>query len=408
MSSAERVLVNESTVPDPGNAGVGKIFYFPPPMEVFFMGNEEKRTNPIVDFFRKNMWVLTVIFAVCAILITFLPVLKYEIRETVYDSATGDRLFKTDYTYRMNLISYFSTGFTYNFSFFITIGMVAIGGILAFVGKFKKELTTISGIFFLLALCFFILSKEFFSAEGNNIMDNAKIVGTVYDEATQTFDASFHGAYLSWGSAFAITFCALAFSTTNFGTIRHTTKEIAEEGVLISLAFVLNFIKIPVGVSGGSINFQMLPLMIIALRHGPAHGLIAGGIVYGLLTCLTDGYGFVCYPFDYLIGFGSVAVMGLFNKLIFGKGQKRYNFLGLLFIFVGGVLSTLVRYVGSNLSSIVVYGLTLKEALIYNSIYIPLSGLISIVAIMVLYQPLIMINKRFPARYNHEQEEATQ
>ena len=210
MSSAERVLVNESTVPDPGNAGVGKIFYFPPPMEVFFMGNEEKRTNPIVDFFRKNMWVLTVIFAVCAILITFLPVLKYEIRETVYDSATGDRLFKTDYTYRMNLISYFSTGFTYNFSFFITIGMVAIGGILAFVGKFKKELTTISGIFFLLALCFFILSKEFFSAEGNNIMDNAKIVGTVYDEATQTFDASFHGAYLSWGSAFAITFCALA------------------------------------------------------------------------------------------------------------------------------------------------------------------------------------------------------
>ena len=377
-------------------------------MEVFFMENDEKFITRVVKFFKQNMWVLTVFFAFLAIIFTLLPVLKYEIREAVYDIASGDRVSKTDYVYQMNLISYFNSRFAYNFSFFITLGLAVVGAVLAFVGKYKKELTAISGIIFLLALCFFILSKEFFSADGNNVMDNAKVVGTTYDEATQTFDASFHGASLSWGAALGITFCALAFATTNFGTIRHTTKEIAEEGVLISLAFVLNFIKIPVGISGGSINFQMLPLMIIALRHGPAHGLIAGGIVYGLLTCLTDGYGFVCYPFDYLIGFGSVAVMGLFNKFIFSKEQKSYNFLGLLFIFVGGLLSTLVRYVGSNLSSIVVYGLTLKEALIYNSIYIPLSGLISVIAIMVLYKPIIQINNRFPARYFQEEEKVEQ
>ena len=83
-----------------------------------------------------------------------------------------------------------------------------------------------------------------------------------------------------------------------------TIRDIAEDGILIAAAFGLNFIKIPVGPTGGSINLQMLPLMIIALRRGPFHGLVSGGIVYGLLTCLTDGYGFACYPFDYLIGRG--------------------------------------------------------------------------------------------------------
>ena len=119
--------------------------------------------------------------------------------------------------------------------------------------------------------------------------------------------------------------------------------EIAENGILIAMAFGLNFIKIPVGATGGSINFQMLPLMIIALRRGPASGLICGGILFGLLTCLTDGYGFACYPFDYLIGFGSVAVMGFFRPFIFGQNQKGYNFKGEAFLLLAGVLSTFIR-----------------------------------------------------------------
>ena len=188
------------------------------------MENDEKFITRVLKFFKQNMWVLTVFFAFLAIIFTLLPVLKYEIREAVYDIASGDRVSKTDYVYQMNLISYFNSRFAYNFSFFITLGLAVVGAVLAFVGKYKKELTAISGIIFLLALCFFILSKEFFSADGNNVMDNAKVVGTTYDEATQTFDASFHGASLSWGAALGITFCALAFSTTNFGTIRNTTK----------------------------------------------------------------------------------------------------------------------------------------------------------------------------------------
>jgi thiamine transporter len=354
-------------------------------------------------FLKKYAWIFAIFSALLAIVLTFLPVLTYEIRESIYDLISGERISKTDYTYTVNLIDYFTKGFKLNFTFYITLGFLIVGIALTFASKFKKELLTAGSIFYLLVMCMFVLAKEFFQAEENAVMDYAKVVGD-YDPVTQSMDASLHGVNLSWGSALGIVFSNIAFAFTMVNNTKRTVRDIVEEGVLISLAFVLNFIKIPVGATGGSVNFQMLPLMIIALRHGPQHGFIAGGIIYGLLTCLTDGYGFACYPFDYLIGFGSVAVMGFFRTFIFSKEQQTYNLKGLLFIFLAGLLATLVRYIGSNVSSIVVYGLDFKAALIYNSFYIPLSGLISIVALMAMYGPLIKVNKSYPVKKEEVEE----
>ena len=354
----------------------------------------------VADFFRKYAWIFAIGSAILAIVLMLLPVLNYEIREEIYDLTTGKRISKTDYVYNINLISYFTTSFKLNYTMFITLGLIVIGIGFTVASKFKKEMITAGGIFFLLSMCMIILSKEFFKAEENAVMEYAKIVG---DQNQEGFSASLHDVTLSWGSALGIAFTNIAFAFTMVTNKQHTVREIVEEGVLISLAFVLNFIKIPVGPTGGSINFQMLPLMIIALRHGPQHGFIAGGIVYGLLTCLTDGYGFACYPFDYLIGFGSVAVMGFFRKFIFSKEQNTYNVKGLIFIFVAGLLATVVRYIGSNVSSIVVYGYTLKAALNYNAFYIPLSGLISTIAFMAIYGPLIKINKNYPVSIDQEE-----
>ena len=348
----------------------------------------------IADFVKKYAWAFAIGSAVLAILFMLLPVLNYEIRETIYNAA-GERIEKNDYVYNVNLISYFTTGFKTNYTMYITLGLIGAGIAFSAISNIKKELLAAGGLFFLLSMCMIILSKEFFRSDENAVMDYAKIVG---DTTNPNFSASLHDVTLSWGSALGIAFCNIAFAFTMANNRQRTVREIVEEGVLISLAFVLNFIKIPIGPTGGSINFQVLPLMIIALRHGPEHGFIAGGIIYGLLTCLTDGYGFACYPFDYLIGFGSVAVMGFFRKLIFSKEQTGYNFKGLLFIFIAGTLATFVRYVGSNVSSIVVYNYTLKAALAYNAFYIPLSGLVSTVAFMVLYAPLIKINKNYPVR----------
>ena len=350
------------------------------------------------DFVKKYAWALAIGAAVLAIAFLFLPILKYEIRESVYDIETNERVFKTDYTYGANLIWYIKSGHKLNYTMLITLGLILIGIIFIITSKFNKDLMTIGGIIFLLAVCMFVLSKEFFNGDPETIENNTKIVGCVYDEATQYFYSSLHDVQFSWGATLGVAFCTIAFAFTTLSNQSATTKQIAEEGVLLALAFVLNLVKIPIGATGGSINFQMLPLMIIALRHGPAHGFIAGGIVYGLLTCLTDGYGFACYPFDYLIGFGSVALMGLFRKQVFGEDQEGYNLKGLIFIFIGGMLSTFVRYIGSNVSSIVVYEYTLEAALAYNAFYIPLSGLIATVAFMALYAPLIRINKLYPVK----------
>ena len=90
--------------------------------------------------------------------------------------------------------------------------------------------------------------------------------------------------------------------------------------LLVFVIKVLHFLHLTS--LGGSINLQMLPLMIIALRRGPVTGFVCGGIIYGLFSILADGYPFATYPFDYVIGFGSVGIMGLFNSLIFPKEEK--------------------------------------------------------------------------------------
>lgn len=187
---------------------------------------------------------------------------------------------------------------------------------------------------------------------------------------------------------------ALSIASKN---VTISVVDLTEMGILISMAIVLNFVKfIQLGESGGSVNFQMLPLMILALRKGPLKGFIGAGIAYGLITCLTDGYGIATFPFDYLIGMGSVCILGFFQGLIFGENQKTYNFKGILFIIIGGLLATTLRFIGSSASSMIIYGYDIVPAMVYNVLYVFISGAISIAALIGLYGPFFKINERFP------------
>ncbi len=211
---------------------------------------------------------------------------------------------------------------------------------------------------------------------------------------------NFHDASLGWASAVSMLAAMLAvFATIGAsGYARsRSVKTIAEDGVLIAAAFVLNFVRIPIAPTAGSINLQMLPLFVIALRRGPLDGFVAGGIVYGLLTCLTDGYGLATYPFDYLVGFGSVAVLGFFRKFIFSEKQVTYNVKGVVFLVIGVALSTFVRFVGSCTSSMVLYGYDLQAAMIYNYVYVFLSGALALAVLIALYGPLAHVNRLFPS-----------
>ncbi len=177
--------------------------------------------------------------------------------------------------------------------------------------------------------------------------------------------------------------------------------DISEMAVLVALALVLDKIKIPVGETGGSINLSALPLMIYSYRRGAWKGLIASSLVFGLISNIFDGYGIITYPFDYLIAFSGYSLIGLYVvlfKKLMSKDDKHYLIYLNVSIILGGVSAFLTRMIGSSISSILLYGLDLKGALIYNIAYIPLSVASSTLGLCLLSYPLSYINKKFPVK----------
>ena len=344
------------------------------------------------NFFKENLaYILALVFNLTAIGFLFAPLLTY-VRKV-----EGTKIY-----YDINIINFFDKHITrpwlaYVFIILISISLIAL--IFSFVFKNKKKVKDVFDTILLVNLgitfAFCFINKELFNfyAGEYGIID------------------SYHSASIDWGTAvilFLIGFEFLpAISLSSFSN--QSVKAIAENGMLISAAFVLSFVKFPSGASGGSINFQMLPLMIIALRRGPLNGFICGGIIYGLLTCISDGYGFATYPFDYLIGFGSVAILGFFRKIILPKEDEEYSFLKAeIFLFVGALLATFLRFVGGTASSMVIYDYKLVPAMAYNAIYISVSGLLGYIVIAIMLSTLIHINHRFPVEPKVVEEQSAQ
>lgn len=324
---------------------------------------------------------LPLIFSIIAIAFLFGTILTYKIK---YVPDGAEEAIKESFSF--NLINAFDASLTPSWTIIVILVLLGLGGLIPLLTLIKNEkakeyLAVISTFSFLFAICLLVAYKELF----------------VY--FAQDLITHFYSADIGYGVALAIlfsvcgAFAALLTSNKQYGD---NVQGIVEDAVLIALAFVLNFVKLPISAGPGSINFQMLPLFLIALRRGPLHGLIAGGVVYGFLTCMTDGYGFQTYPFDYLIGFGSVAFLGFFKNFIMNKNMN--FFLRELVLFGACLGSTFIRFIGSSVSSMVFYGLSFPDALIYNIIYIPVSGLIAAVVIMAALYPITIINNRFPVK----------
>ena len=145
-------------------------------------------------------------------------------------------------------------------------------------------------------------------------------------------------------------------------------RDITEIGILCALAIILDtFVKVPVGENGGSINIAMVPLFLIALHKGWFKGLIAGGIVFGLLSCLIDGYGFVTYPLDYLVAYGGVAVVGVMRNLII---KEKIDGKSYLFYILAILVAFVIRLIGATIDGIILWETPFVDSLIYNLTYL--------------------------------------
>lgn len=179
-----------------------------------------------------------------------------------------------------------------------------------------------------------------------------------------------------------------------FAKVTFTAREMMEIAILVGLAVILDFIKVFQNPGGGSINLSMLPLFLIALRYNFTKSFIASGIIYGFIAVIKDGYGFATYPFDYLIGYGLIAIVSLFRHLVFNN--KLHIALRFTILIGAFILAGFGRLVGSTLSSMVLYSYSLQAALVYNLAYIPASTGLALVVTLALYPALVTINKRFP------------
>lgn len=210
-----------------------------------------------------------------------------------------------------------------------------------------------------------------------------------------------YGIYLG-----AMVLIALIALRRVFSNIHFSIYEITEIAILCALSLVLDKIKIPLGATGGSINASCVPLVLIAIRHGPLKGLLASSVVFGFLSCLLDGYGLNTYPFDYLIAFSGYASTGLFtylfNRFVVNKNKENkegneFAFL-LVSIVLGSIISFVTRMVGHSLSSIIFYNYDIKAAIIYNIAYVSFSVFGSMVILLVLAKPIQIINHKYPVK----------
>ena len=173
---------------------------------------------------------------------------------------------------------------------------------------------------------------------------------------------------------------------------RNLTKRLVESAIMIALATVLSMFKLAELPYGGSITFaSMLPIVIIAYRHGTRAGL-AGGAVYAVMQQLL-GLNNLSYfstwqsivsiiLLDYGFAFTAIGLGGIFRaKLRGGNDPARQQGLEL---GTGMLLVCVLRYILHVVSGCTVWaGLSIPTnaafvySLAYNATYMLPEAIIS-------------------------------
>lgn len=174
---------------------------------------------------------------------------------------------------------------------------------------------------------------------------------------------------------------------------------LCECSVLIALAVVLSWVEIQLGPNGGSINFTMLPILILAYRHGILWG-VSSGMVFGFIKCLIGGgigWGLPSILLDYVLAYGAVGLAGIFK----GKSWA---------IELTSFIGCFARYIIHFISGVTIYMITAPEEVtwfgeianpvlystLYNLVYMLPSSVVCIV-LMALLRPVL---KRMEKMFN--------
>ena len=168
-------------------------------------------------------------------------------------------------------------------------------------------------------------------------------------------------------------------------------RALTEGAIMVSLAFVLSFVKLYELPNGGSLTPAMFPILLYALRFGLGRGLLAG-FVFGALQLIFDGayaWGWQSMILDYLLAFAPLGLAGLFRGKAWG-------------IFPGTVIGCLARFAVHYVSGVTIYRIIEPTAvpglgtydnaslysLVYNGSYMIPNMLLAMLLAAVLYVPM--------------------
>ena len=196
---------------------------------------------------------------------------------------------------------------------------------------------------------------------------------------------------------------------------QNNLKILVECAIMAGLATVLSLFKIWEAPLGGAVTlFSMVPIIIIALRHGPAWGFAAAFIYSN--TQLLLGFGNIAWIptvsgkiagvfLDYIIAFAILGAAGFF-KFALDKTEKRS--IKIIVISIATLFVCILRYTAHVIVGAVVWYSITKAgnwndyvhtvgawtySIIYNLQYMLPETVITLVAAPAVVTVLSIINK---------------
>ncbi|CYU49097.1 energy-coupled thiamine transporter ThiT [Streptococcus suis] len=128
---------------------------------------------------------------------------------------------------------------------------------------------------------------------------------------------------------------------------------LAEVAIFSAIALVFDKLPLFTMPQGGSVSLVMLPILLLALRHGLGVGVLTGGIV-GTIQLFYGGYFLNVFQvfLDYVLSYAGIGLAGLVAPTLSKqKNLKNTTLIIILASFLGGS----IRLVATFLSGIIFY-----------------------------------------------------
>lgn len=175
----------------------------------------------------------------------------------------------------------------------------------------------------------------------------------------------------------------------------NNVRMFVEIGMAVALAAVLNFITLFRMPQGGSVNLEMLPILIIAFRWGGFPGMLTG-LVYGLIQLILNPY--IVHPvqliMDYPLAYSLVGLTGFMYIRSLNKKSNKSSYINVFFAVTAGGLGRLLSHI---LSGVIFFSQYVPEgqnpwlySTIYNASYMIPSLIISFIIIIPLMKAVIL------------------